>query len=144
MLSTALKGDFVLQHTRWGLTHKQDAQPSYGDLLRKYQHSVPIREFPQPFSCNSMPISRRHRECRRGRVPDRLFVDRTCIKAHRTAGGAEGGLGQWCRPDTRRQDQLGRRHLRRTRMPKRPDGKPRKSARHEGRQGLHRRRTAIG
>jgi transposase len=24
-------------------------------------------------------------------VPDRLFIDSTCIKAHRTAGGAKGG-----------------------------------------------------
>ncbi len=34
-------------------------------------------------------------------VPDRLFIDSTCIKVHRTAGGAKGGLGQWYRPDTR-------------------------------------------
>jgi len=24
-------------------------------------------------------------------IPDRLFIDSTCIKAHRTAGGAKGG-----------------------------------------------------
>ncbi|MXO69488.1 IS5 family transposase [Altererythrobacter marinus] len=28
-------------------------------------------------------------------VPSRLFIDSSCIKVHRTAGGAKGGLGSW-------------------------------------------------
>ena len=31
-------------------------------------------------------------------VPDRLFIDSTCIKVHRCAGGGKGGLGPWHRP----------------------------------------------
>lgn len=32
-------------------------------------------------------------------VPDRLFIDSSCIKVHRCAGAAEkGGLGSWYRP----------------------------------------------
>src|SRR3546814_16239998 len=45
--------------------------------------------------------------------PNRLFIDSTCIKVHRTAGGANGGgLGQRYRPDTRRQKLQGSRRLR--------------------------------
>src|SRR3546814_2822887 len=44
---------------------------------------------------------------------DLLFIDSTCIKVHRTAGGANGGgLGQRYRPDTRRQKLQGSRRLR--------------------------------
>lgn len=32
-------------------------------------------------------------------VPSKLFIDSSCIKVHRTAGGAKGGLGQWYRHD---------------------------------------------
>ena len=28
-------------------------------------------------------------------VPDRLFIDSSCIKVHRCAGGARGVLGPW-------------------------------------------------
>ena len=31
-------------------------------------------------------------------APDRLFIDSTCIKVHRCAGGGKGGLGPWHRP----------------------------------------------
>ena len=50
-------------------------------------------------------------------VPDRLFIDSTCIKAHRTAGGAKGGLGQWYRLGARRQKFQGPCHLRREGSP---------------------------
>jgi mannitol 2-dehydrogenase len=66
-------------------------------------------------------------------VPDRLFIDSTCIKAHRTAGGAKGGLGQWYRPDTWWQKQQGSRHLRRERQTPCPDDNSRKCARYAGR-----------
>lgn len=76
-------------------------------------------------------------------IPDRLFIDSTCIKVHRTAGGAKGGLGQWYRPDTRRQEIQGPRHLRREWPPLRADDNPRQCPRYEGRQGLHRGDAAI-
>ena len=44
-------------------------------------------------SCVGLSVGyRRHfqRACRGGRGPDRLLIDSTCIKAHRTAGGAKG------------------------------------------------------
>ena len=36
-------------------------------------------------------------------TPDRLFIDSTCLKVHRCAGGEKrGGLGAWYRPHQRR------------------------------------------
>jgi len=32
-------------------------------------------------------------------LSDRLFLDSTCIKVHRCAGGAKGGPGSWYPPD---------------------------------------------
>jgi len=31
-------------------------------------------------------------------APDRLMIDSTIVKAHRSSGGAKGGLGSWYRP----------------------------------------------
>jgi transposase len=35
-------------------------------------------------------------------TPDRLFIDSSCIKVHRCAGGAKASLGPWYRPHERR------------------------------------------
>ena len=35
-------------------------------------------------------------------TPDRLFIDSSCIKVHRCAGGGKGDLGSWYRPHQRR------------------------------------------
>jgi transposase len=32
-------------------------------------------------------------------VPSKLFIDSSCLKVHRTAGGGKGGLGSWYRHD---------------------------------------------
>lgn len=61
-------------------------------------------------------------------VPDRLFIDSTSIKAHRTAGSAKGGLGQWYPPDTRRSKHQGPRSVRCQRPPACPDDNPRQRA----------------
>ena len=45
-------------------------------------------------------------------APDRLFIDSSCIKVHRCAGGGKGGLGSWYRPHERRAQHQAPRHLR--------------------------------
>ena len=77
-------------------------------------------------------------------APDRLFIDSTRIKAHRTAGGAKGGLGQWYRPDTRWPQLQAPRRPRHKGPPLRFAHNAWKCARYEGRQGLHRCHAAVG
>lgn len=76
-------------------------------------------------------------------APDRLFIDSTCIKVHRTAGGAKGGLGQWYRPDTRWQEHQAARHLRRKRQALCSAADARKCARHARCQAMYRGHAAI-
>lgn len=55
-----------------------------------------------------------------GDAPDRLFIDSSCIKVHRCAGGGKGGLGSWYRPHERWTQHQAPRGLRRERAPLRP------------------------
>jgi mannitol 2-dehydrogenase len=52
--------------------------------------------------------------------PDRLFIDSSCIKAHRIAGGKKGGLGQWYRQDAWGTQHQAPRRLRSQGAPVRP------------------------
>jgi mannitol 2-dehydrogenase len=61
-------------------------------------------------------------------APDRLFIDSSCIKAHRCAGGAKGGLGPWYRRHARRSQHQAPCHLRCERPPLRPAPDARKCA----------------
>ena len=60
-------------------------------------------------------------------TPERLFLDSTHVKVHRSAGSAKGGLGSWYRPDERGLEHQAARHLRRTGPPACPpvDGRQR-------------------
>lgn len=66
-------------------------------------------------------------------VPSTLFIDSSCIKIHRTAGGAKGGLGSWDRHDQRRSQHQAPRRLRRERPSPRPAPDAGKHARCQGR-----------
>lgn len=61
-------------------------------------------------------------------APDRLFIDSSCIKVHRCAGGAKGGLGPWYRPHERRTQHQAPCRLRRERQTLRPAPDARKRA----------------
>lgn len=61
-------------------------------------------------------------------LPDRVFIDSTCIKVHRCAGGGKGGLGAWYRRHQRRPQHKAPRRLRWIRLPARPDADARKRA----------------
>ena len=71
-------------------------------------------------------------------VPDRPFIDSSCIKVHRCAGGGKGGLGPWYLPHQRRSEHQGPCHLRRQGPPSCPPADAGKRPRLQGRQGLHR------
>ena len=53
-------------------------------------------------------------------APDRLFIDSSCIKVHRCAGGGKGGLGPGYRPYEGRTQHQAPCCLRRERTPFRP------------------------
>lgn len=61
-------------------------------------------------------------------VPERLFIDSSCIKVHHTAGGAKGGLGSWYRHHQRWPEHQAPRRLRREGPPARPPADPRQYA----------------
>jgi len=62
-------------------------------------------------------------------VPDRVFIDSTCIKVHRCAGGGKrGGFGAWYRRHQGRPQHKAPRRLRWTRPPARHDADARKRA----------------
>ena len=55
-----------------------------------------------------------------GEAPDRLFIDSSCIKVHRCAGGGKGGAWPWYRPHQRRPQHQAPRRLRQSGSPLRP------------------------
>ena len=72
---------------RWG-----DCPPVYGPRKTLYN---PVLSLPKGASCAGPRAASGENlfSALAGAedVPDRLFIDSTCIKAHRTAGGAKGG-----------------------------------------------------
>src|SRR5690606_24328858 len=77
-------------------------------------------------------------------MASKLFIDSSCIKVHRTAGGAKGGLGSWYRHDQGRPEHQAPRRQRRERPPPRPPADARRYPQCQGRHAGHQRRAAVG
>lgn len=77
-------------------------------------------------------------------APDRLFIDSSCIKVHRCAGGGmPSGPGAWYRPHQRRTQHQAPCCLRRQGPPPRPAPDARQCERLHGRAALHPGHAAV-